>query len=336
MTLTNSQKKEMSVVMKLVDQLSPQLRGIQGRLKVFGDEVKRLARVGFMALAAAAAAAGAALVKIVTSTVQYGTELDKIAKQTGVTTKEMAKLQYAAEQEHASVEAITKAMPLLAKNMSQAQQGMKTYSREFDKMGISVVDAQGNLKSTYDVLLEMSEYLSTATNRTEALAIVTTLLGRRGAELLPVLLLGKKGFKDLGDEAEKLGIALDNKAAAGMKVFDDNLTKLKKAFQGIGIAITQELLPYLVTLSDKLGNLDFEKVRAEARGATESLIEFGSWIARWVLGIKASFEAAAVVFAEIYRFISVFVSSIKQSFLAFSIAVKEGLADLLVRIQSFA
>ncbi|MFA6636717.1 MAG: hypothetical protein WCV56_06415, partial [Candidatus Omnitrophota bacterium] len=322
--------------MKLVDQLSPQLRGIQGRLKVFGDEVKRLARVGFMALAAAAAAAGAALVKIVTSAVQYGTELDKIAKQTGITAEEMSKLQYAAEQEHASVEGITKSLPILAKYMEQARQGMVTYTREFDKMGISVVDAQGNLKSTYNVLLEMSDYYSTATNKTQALAIATTLLGRRGAELVPLLQLGRKGIEELGEEAERLGVVMDNKTAAGMKVFDDNLTKLKKAFQGIGIAITQELLPYLTTLSDELGNLDFEKIRSEARGATESLVEFGSWVARWVLGIKASFEAAAVVFAEIYRFISVFVSSIKQSFLAFSIAVKEGLADLLVRIQSFA
>jgi len=92
-------KKELTAILSLKDRLSPQMKGIQGRLKVFGNEVKRLARVGFLALAAAITAVSVALTKMVKDTVAYGVQLDKVSKQMGITTEEMSKLQYAAEQE---------------------------------------------------------------------------------------------------------------------------------------------------------------------------------------------------------------------------------------------
>jgi len=240
--------KELSIVMKLRDQASKKLKGIQAHFRRFAASIKKMGaaflKVG-IAIAAAAAAAIYALKRIVSSGMAYGLQLDKISKQTAMTTEEFAKLSYAAKQEHASVELLTKVMPILAKYMEYARQGMETYSREFDKMGVSVTNAQGELKSTYEVLLEMAEYYKTAKNKTQALAIATTLLGRRGAELVPVLKLGKDGIMALGKEAEQLGIVLSSKTAAAMKDLDNKVTEAKTAWQGIQNQLTVFLIPAL-------------------------------------------------------------------------------------------
>jgi len=196
-------------------------------------------------MAIAIAAVGAAVVKLRNGAKTYILQIDKMTKVTGMSTEEFTKFAYAAEQEHASLETLSKSLPVLSKYMAYAQQNMETYKREFTKMGIKVTDAKGRLKSTYQVLLEMSNFMKNNTmyNDTEKLAIMMALLGRRGAELKPLLMKGGKWFEAMGKEAEDLGIVLDKKTVAAIKKADDSLTMLKKSFLGVGIAIIKAIEP---------------------------------------------------------------------------------------------
>ena len=204
-------------------------------------------------MAIAIAAVAAAVVKLRNGAKTYILQIDKMTKVTGMSTEEFTKFAYAAEQEHASLETIAKVLPVLSKYMAYAQQGMETYKREFDKMGIKVVDAKGKLKSTYQVLLEMSDFMGKkGSNDTEKLAILMTLLGRRGAEIKPLLMMGSKWFKKMGKEAEYLGIVLDEKTTKAIKKADDSLTMLKKAFLGVGIAIIKAIEPNIERAQDAL------------------------------------------------------------------------------------
>ena len=124
--------------------------------------------------------------------------------------------------------------------------------KQFDKMGVTVTDTDGKLRSTYEVLLDMAEFYKTAENKTQALAIATTLLGRSGAELIPLLQLGKDGIKALGDSAQELGIVLNSEAAAAMKEFDDELTTAKTGLKGIASQITIALLPALKEITQTI------------------------------------------------------------------------------------
>ncbi|MCK5057084.1 MAG: phage tail tape measure protein, partial [Candidatus Aminicenantes bacterium] len=244
--------KALSIILKMRDEASKKLKGVQAHFRRFSADIKKMgaafARVGVV-LAAAAAAAVLALKKIISTGIAYGLQLDKISKQTAMTAEEFAKLSYAASQEHASIESLTKVIPILSKYMEYARQGMETYSREFDKMGVSVANAQGELRSTYDVLLDMSEYYKTAENKTQALAIATTLLGRRGAELIPLLKLGKDGINALGNELEQLGGVITSETAAAMKELDDKIMQAKTGLQGISIQLTAFFLPALKELA---------------------------------------------------------------------------------------
>ena len=195
-------------------------------------------------MAIAIAAVAAAVIKLRNEAKTYILQIDKMTKVTGMTTEEFTKLAYAADQEHASLETLSKSLPVLSKYMAYAQQGMETYKREFDKMGITVTNTEGKLKSSYQVLLEMADFMGRkGLNATEKMAIMMTLLGRRGAELIPMLRKGSAWFKTMGKEAEYLGIVLDKKTTDAIKKADDSLTMLKKSFLGVGIAIIKAIEP---------------------------------------------------------------------------------------------
>lgn len=331
--------------MTLKDRLSPYLKGIRGKIKVFAGEVARLAKYGFVALTAAATATAYALKRLIQEAVSYGVTLDKMSKQTSMTTEEFARLAYAAEQEHASTESLTKIMPILAKYMEYARQGMETYKREFDKMKVSVVNARGELKSTYEVLLEMAEYYKSAANKTQALAIATTLLGRRGAELVPLLKLGKEGIKELGDEAERMGIVIDSKTAASLKDFDDKLTSIKAGLKGAKVAITTALLPVLDDIAVKLKSIDWgdERIKEWAKDVGETVIRAIGSIMKFMAGLKIVWRSllaiTSTVFAGISNAVEDFKIKIETMKIVFNTALKgmlEGLRSFLERLKPFA
>ena len=212
-----------------------------------------LTKKAMLGIAIAIAAVAAAVIKLRNNAKTYILQIDKMTKVTGMSTQEFTKLAYAADQEHASLETLSKSLPILSKYMAYAQQGMETYKREFDKMGITVTDAKGRLKSAYQVLLEMSDFMGRkGMNDTEKMAIMMTLLGRRGAELIPMLKKGSAWFKKMGKEAESLGIVLDKKTTAAIKRSDDSLTMLKKAFLGVGIAIIKAVEPSIERIQNAL------------------------------------------------------------------------------------
>ena len=68
--------KELQAILTLKDKLSPQLKGLQGKIKVFAGEVARLAKKGFLVLAAATTAAALALKKIGNSIVNVSAEME--------------------------------------------------------------------------------------------------------------------------------------------------------------------------------------------------------------------------------------------------------------------
>lgn len=187
-----------------------------------------------------------AILGVVKSTMDYGVAIDRFQKQTGMSVEQIQQLRYAAEQEHASFETLSRGIPILTKYMQYAASGMETYKREFDRMGVSVTDAKGNLRSAYDVLLDMADWMaSDGVGDSEKLATAMTLLGRRGAELVPFLKLGKKGLMDLGNEIKETRGLLTEAQTTALKRFEDEMTKLKETTAGVKDQIAIALLPTL-------------------------------------------------------------------------------------------
>lgn len=199
--------------------------------------------IGLAAVGGAAIVTG--LVHVASETAKLQDEAIKTAQSVGVTTEALTGLQYAAELSGSSNDGLTKGLKTLSKNALEASQGVKTYSQDFAELGINVEGANGELKSADALLLEMADSFSQMEDGTKKTALAVSLLGGRGAQLIPLLNAGSKGVKEMTDEAERLGIVIDTKAARESEKFNDNLTRLQKGVDGAKIALGNKLLPIL-------------------------------------------------------------------------------------------
>lgn len=284
------------ILIGLRDEASHKLSNIEKSTLRSAEALKKQG-MAFMAMGAAGMTA---LGMVTRSGVIYAETIDKLAKQTGMTTDQVQKLKYAAEQEHLSFETLSKGIPVLTKYMSEAARGMETYKREFDNMGISVTDGEGNLKSAYEVLLEMSEYMGDdAVSNNEKLAVATKLMGRRGAELVPFLKMGREEIERLMQEAEKLGVIMSEENVTAGKKFGDSMLELTSPLKTMAFEIGMSLLPTFEKWLDK--GKDLLKWFKDLSPETKSSI------ARFVLLGSAGLAAvgALMVIASVFKTLTV-------------------------------
>lgn len=194
--------------------------------------------------------------KIIGETIEMGVELDKLRKQWGMNAVEIQRVQYAATMANIDFNNLTTVFPKLAKAMSEARNGMATYKDEFDKMGITVTDSEGKLKNIYDVFLEISDWMSDeGIPDIEKLASATSLLGRRGAELIPFFKEGRIQMELWGDEAERMVGTLSDDMVDACVEANRNLIELKETFSGFKTYLGIHAVPAVNELIERYRDL---------------------------------------------------------------------------------
>lgn len=256
-------------------QLKQGLSEANSGMKNFGNVAGKILKTLATAFVAFSVAAVAAIGKVVQESLKYGEQLDKMNKLTGISAANFAKLTYAVKQEHGSVEALTKVFPILAQRMSDANQGLETYKRGFRLLGVEYKNTNGTLKDVDEVFLEIADSVKHAKSETEALGLVTSLLGGRVAkDLIPFLKQGRSEIESMMKSWEKFGIADKdmNKFAADSKKFGDEMTVLQEQFKVAGIIITAKLLPAFEELAVKMQNVDWPKVADDVANLAEAML----------------------------------------------------------------
>lgn len=227
---------------------------------------------GAAVMAAATAAAVAKVTKEMVNasidTAKYADEILTLSAQTGVATDKLQAYNYAAELVDVSTETITKSMAKNIKSMSSAAQGSDKMVAAYDKLGISVKNADGSLRDSETVYWEAIDALKGVKNETERDAIAMQIFGKSAQELNPLIEKGSAGMKELTDEAKEAGAVLSDDQLADAGAFDDAIQRLKSGAGAAKNAVGMVLIPALTQLStDGKGLLnDFTKGIVEADG----------------------------------------------------------------------
>lgn len=200
------------------------------------------------------AAAGAAVIvgRMVLKQADQAQQAIKTAQSVGLTVESLTALQYVADQSGVSQQQLTTALTIAAKNAELAAKGTGSAKDAYASLGISVMNASGELKSSDVLIGEVAERFAKMEDGAKKTALATQMFGRQGAALIPLLNSGRDGIKELTDEAAKLGLVLDTETARTAERFSDNLTRLKGVQQGVVISLTRELLPTLEVFTDQL------------------------------------------------------------------------------------
>jgi len=254
--------RELAIILRMRDEATKKLqqfeRNFSGRLRQLGNSISSFLRRWrglILGITGAITAAGVTFKRMMTDFVQYGLEIDKAAKTTGLMAEQIERLRYAAIQEHADLDLLVRSLANLNLRITYASQGLTTYIRAFETLGIQYKNADGTLRSAYDVFLDLADIVARNADKTEVLGSAMQLLGSRAAkELVPFMKLGRDRIKELGDEAERLGIVLDEKTIKALKQFDDEITKMKQALHGAIYGNLDKMLPLLKDLVNFITN----------------------------------------------------------------------------------
>jgi len=214
----------------------------------------------------------AAFTAIVLKTVQVGDQFDKMSLRTGIAVEDLSSLAHACNISGTSIEGMEIGLKFLTRGMDDASKGTGEAKEAFEELGISVVDVEGNLRPTIDVLKEAATKIAAIENPTKQAALAMEIFGARsGTQLIPLLKMGGAGIEELMEKAKELGITMSTEAASAAAEFKDRLTDLKGSLAGAGRAIGEVLIPPLTTLAEKA--IEIVKKIKEWADAHKPLIE---------------------------------------------------------------
>lgn len=158
------------------------------------------------------------------------------------------------------------------------------------KLGISLTDSSGNMKSFADVMKNLRSSFS-GLSETEKAAAATTLAGKQSmAGLLTIVNASEKDFNKLTKAINGSSGSAEKMAAKMLDNLNGQITLLKSAIEGIAITIGDKLLPYIKkavswvqTAADYVNNLSDAQVNN---------------ILKWA-GIAAAIGPAIAIFGKI-------------------------------------
>lgn len=203
----------------------------------FGSKIgagMKAASVAIAAVSAAATAAVAALGKMVTNAAYAADDINTLSKQTGLSTEQIQKFQFASEQVDVSLDTLTGSMAKLTKNMATAQKGTGDANRAFKALGVSITDESGNLRDNQDVFDETIAALGKMENETQADAYAMQIFGRSAQDLNPLIKGGADTLKELGDQAEAAGVILSQDSLDSLNTVSDAMDTFKATATGAG------------------------------------------------------------------------------------------------------
>lgn len=227
-----------SVAKQVVKAAGEKLQELGGKITAVGQK--------FAPASKAAAGFVTAMAGLGIKAVQTADDLNTLAQQTGLTTAEIQKMQYAADLVDVPLESITGALRKMKSNMTESNE-------TFAQLGISVTDVDGNLRSATEVFFEALQALSQIENETERDQIAMALFGRGADELAGIIDDGGQALKEYGEEAEELGLILDQDTIDSLQAINDALDKIKQALKGsalkVGAKVAEAAMPVIEKLS---------------------------------------------------------------------------------------
>lgn len=198
-------------------------------------------------LSMAAAGALTAIGGIAYKAAQNADDLNTMAKQTGFTTDELQKMQYAADRIDVSMETITGAAARMTKQLGSNED-------KFASLGVATRDVNGNFRSTSDIFYDTIKALSQIQNETERDTVAMDIFGRSANELAGVIDDGGAALKDFGKEAEDAGLIMSQDTLDGLNQVNDEIDRLKAQAVGTLAQAGAKALQALQPVLEKVAN----------------------------------------------------------------------------------
>ncbi len=265
-----------------------------GAIRQFSQLGGTLGAIGGVAAGAAAGLAviEAGAVGLAIHTAEAQAKLGELSASTGVSTEALAALGLAAKEHGVDIELLAKSLEIFNTNIIKANQTTAGTPSVFQRLGVSVKDAQGQIKDTTTLFLESAEKVSNLPEGPEEGYFARALFGKGGASLIPVLNENKAKIQEIVELAKNIGLG-DPQTIAASQQFSTTVTEIGAEFEGIALRLTKDLLP----------TLQFIATRIAEAFKTGQLQSFIDKIADLVKGTIAAGSVIDSVFTQVGDFV---------------------------------
>ncbi len=220
---------------KELQKFSNQLNGMAGKLKAFSG-------------AALAAVGTTGLGLLISHTLEAAEGLSHAAESLGLTIEQINALRIAAGLSGTNVELLEASLQRFNRRLGEAAKGTGPAADEFRRLGIKVLDVQGRLLPTLDILPQVSDAIQRAGSQAERTAIAFSFFGLQGADLLPFLQKGGKELQNFLKQGQQLTLVTQENIESA-KAFNARLMVLRAVFSQVSLkiklAIVDAFLPLI-------------------------------------------------------------------------------------------
>lgn len=214
-----------------------------------------LAITGIGLLGAALVKAEKSLASTTKQSAEYAKEIKTLSSITGQSAESLQEFDFAAEMIGVSSDRIRDSLKETTNKMQEARDGNEDTAAAYARLGVSITDAYGNLRSAEDVFYDTIDALGQMENRTERDALAMDLMSESAQELNPLIDAGSEALKQYSDEAHDMGYVLDNEALTALTEVDDAYQRLQKSQEGAKNQLSAEFAPYLTEFYEKVTKL---------------------------------------------------------------------------------
>lgn len=212
------------------------------------------------ALVATATAGTIAMYKLTKQVLDYGDELGRSSKITGIAVSSLHKLRFAANLADVDSQSLNQSLVIFSAKILDAKNGADEAVKSFQSLGIDVK----SIKDTNDAFTKVSQRLSEMENGFEKTAIARDFFGRGGGNLVNLFQKQSAEFKkfiDLvnvfGDEPSQKFVDQSDSINDKLQVFDEVLKRVKKTIAFAFYGDIERLIDSFIEWT--LANKDFIK-----------------------------------------------------------------------------
>ena len=208
-----------------------------------------------------------AMIDMTKETAEAASEILRLSSVTGQSTDSIQEFDYAAEMIGVSSDRIRDSLKETTNKMQEARDGNEATAAAYAKLGVSITDANGNLRSAEDVFYDTIDALGQMENRTERDALAMDLMSESAQELNPLIDAGSGALKKYAAEAHEMGYVLDNESLTALDNVDNGFHQLEKTTEALKKQMAAEFAPYVTEA--------LEKIREFIQKIGKALIESG-------------------------------------------------------------
>ena len=204
-------------------------------------------------------------------------KLGDMSKRLGVSTDFLQKFNFAMEQNGVNSDQAQVGLQRFIRRIGTAREKGGELKDALDSMNISLDNSNGTAKSGEQLFMEFADGLGEIENPSKKLATAFKFLDSEGVAMIQTIGNGSAKFKELGDQAEEMGLIIDGKTISTMQDLDGELEQTGTQLKVLGAKILPSLIKVL-----QMAVLGWESIFAVCKALPTAFKIFGKTLKQYV------------------------------------------------------